>query len=303
MQRQLRALGWQMTLLVLFLWPALAAAPLAGAQAPLIPAAPPTDTIYGLSSTGTLVRFSSATPSVLSLTVPISGLESGAALAAIDFRPATGQLFGLAIKTATKSGRLYIVNPDTGAASPLGTLPFYTPLTPTLAYNIDFNPGADRVRMIDEVKDNLRVNPNNGTLTAHDLDVHLASLALIQPVALAYTPAKPGLTASTAYVYEFLSDHLYMLGGPDGVPSANGGLLTDIGASGVTSQLDDIGLDISKNGVAYLSMKASGHYNLYTLNLATGGATLVGSISNGLTPILDIAVVQRFNTYLPIVRK
>src|SRR5260221_10953859 len=105
---------------------AMAAAPTAGgpAQGLPAPAVPPPDVIYALTNTGTLVRFSSASPSVFSLSVPISGLPISVTLAAIDFRPATGQLYGLGLDTASVSGRLLVINPNTGATNLITTTAF-----------------------------------------------------------------------------------------------------------------------------------------------------------------------------------
>ena len=295
-----RARRWAAAWLLLLTWPALALAPAGAAAAP---AAALPDTIFALTAGGTLVRFASNTPSSVNLIGPISGLPSGVNLVAIDFRPATGELYGLGLHAASMSGRLYVIDPATGAASVIGTAPFYSLLNPAYDFDMDFNPGADRVRVIDQTGLNLRVNPITGALSAHDTDLHSDITVTQQYAGVAYAPNKPGLSASTAYVYEFLYDTVFMLGGPDGTPSANGGHLTKIGSAGVSTSQETIGLDISSGGVAYASLPISGHFGFYAINLATGAATFVGQISNGLTGIRDIAVAPRFSAYLPLVRK
>src|SRR4051794_17907907 len=70
----------------------------------------------GLTSANTLVRFDTATPAVVTTVGPIAGLVGGDSIIGIDFRPATGELFGLG-----SGSRLYVINPTTGAAAQRGT--------------------------------------------------------------------------------------------------------------------------------------------------------------------------------------
>ena len=88
----------------------------------------------------------------------ISGLQSGETILAIDFRPATGQLYGLG-----STSRLYVINPMTGAARMIGATPFTTALSGTIAA-FDFNPTVDRIRVVTNTGQNLRLNPETGGL-------------------------------------------------------------------------------------------------------------------------------------------
>ena len=54
----------------------------------------------------------------------ITGLSAGVKIMAIDFRPATGQLYGVG-----NDSRIYVINPKTGAARAIGAGPF----TPAIA--------------------------------------------------------------------------------------------------------------------------------------------------------------------------
>ena len=65
------------------------------------------------------------------------------------------------------------------------------------------------------------------------------------------------------------------------------------GSLGVNSD-DRIGFDIaysSSGNIAFASLTVSNITRLYTINLATGAATLVGTIGGGLV-LTDIAVVS-----------
>jgi hypothetical protein len=67
-------------------------------------------TIYGLSTRDQLVAFDSATPGTLQQASFITGLAANESLLGIDFRPATGQLYGLG-----SFGRIYTLNLNTGS--------------------------------------------------------------------------------------------------------------------------------------------------------------------------------------------
>lgn len=65
------------------------------------------------------------------LAVPISGLSAGQRLVGMDYRPNTGQLFALGYNAAasTSNARLYVLNPITGVATPVGSADFTTRTT------------------------------------------------------------------------------------------------------------------------------------------------------------------------------
>src|SRR5262245_59367216 len=62
-------------------------------------------TMFALTTSNTLLRFDSAAPSTILGTVAVSGLQAGEELLGIDFRPATGQLYGLG-----STSRLYMID-------------------------------------------------------------------------------------------------------------------------------------------------------------------------------------------------
>ncbi len=109
-----------------------------------------------------LVSFEAGTPERLRSDVPIQGLQMGETLKGIDFRPATGQLYGLG-----SSSRLYLINFTNGVATPVGSSAFTPAINPVSFFGFDFNPVPDRIRVISGVDDqNLRLNPITGAATA-----------------------------------------------------------------------------------------------------------------------------------------
>jgi hypothetical protein len=137
---------------------------------------------------------------------------------------------------------------------------------------------------------NFRLNPNDGTLAGTDTPLSYPagdSGAGLTPrvVGVAYTNNFEGTTLTTLFGIDSNRDVLVRQGRPDGVPSPNGGVLTTIGALGFNTS-DLVGFDISgTTGAAFASMTpgTGGASQLFTINLTTGSATLVGTIGTGLT--------------------
>jgi hypothetical protein len=246
-------------------------------------------TVFALTNAGNqLVRFDSATPGTVLGPVSITGLQVGENLRTIDLRPATGQLYAL-----SSQSRMYTVNPTTGAATQVGSNGAFI-LSGTF-FGMDVNPVSDRIRVVSDLDQNLRLNPNDGTLTATDTtlayavgDPHVG--ANPNEVALAYSNNVAGALTTTLYGIDSGLDVLVTQGGPNGIPSPNGGLLNTVGALGVdTNGL--AGFDISPGGTAYAVFNPVPLFpaDFYTINLGNGAASLVGAI--GVTgPVSDIAV-------------
>jgi hypothetical protein len=154
------------------------------------------------------------------------------------------------------------------------------------------------LRVISDAGQNLRI-PGGGTGTAVN-DPQLGGAG--NPVALglagaAYTNSNlGGATTTTIYDIDTVNDRLVRQGGvgvPPGTPSPNTGLLFDVGPLGldVTGR---VGFDIAGgSGVAYAALTPAGGAgaNLYTIDLATGRATLVGGIGGGSVPVGGLSVV------------
>ena len=86
------------------------------------------------------------------------------------------------------------------------------------------------------------------------------------------------------------SGSLVTIGGVNSTPSPNLGQVFAVGALGATPDDEHVGFDITAQNNAYVSMTVGGDTGLYTVNLATGAAALVGNIGNGDLAIRDLAV-------------
>lgn len=255
----------------------------------------PPATFVGLVNGNALVQFQENTPATLDSLVLIRGLAPGEVVMSIDGRPGTGQLLALAVRPAggATDGKLYWIDPDTGAATPTGT-PSFDVDDAAVRTTIDINPTVDRLRVVGSDRQNLRVNPNNGALAFTDTDLAYPALPVgLEPVvSIAYdrnvaASAAGGIT--TLYGIS-QSGSLVTIGGVNSTPSPNLGQVFAVGALGATPDDEHVGFDITAQNNAYVSMTVGGETGLYSVNLATGAAALVGNIGNGDLAIRDLAV-------------
>jgi hypothetical protein len=253
-----------------------------------------TENIFAITDTNLLLSFNAGIPGVITGTRFISGLASGENIVGIDFRPATGQLFGI-----SNASRVYLINTINGAATAVGGAAF-NPALNGLTFGVDFNPVPDRIRVVSDGDQNLRLNPNNGAVAGVDGTL---AYAAGDPnagkdssvVAAAYTNNFVGATSTTLYVIDSVSNTLATQGSAGGAPvSPNTGQLFTVGSLGVDPN-DIAGFDISSStGAAFASINIGGVIGtqLYAINLTTGAASPIGAIGSN-DVIRDIAVEVR----------
>lgn len=240
--------------------------------------------VYGVTSANSLVRFDSATPGTIDTTVAVTGLNAGASLLGIDFRPVDGLLYGV-----SSDSKLYTINLTTGAATSIGAAGAFA--LSGSSFGFDFNPVPDRIRVTSDADQNLRLNPNNGTLASTDTPLAYAAgdaNAGLNPniVGSGYTNSFNGTLSTTLYGIDSGLDILVTQIPP------NTGTLNMVGALGFNTT-DLVGFDIFFLGnLAFASLTAvGGSSSFFSINLGTGAATAIGSIGNGLL-ISDIAIQQ-----------
>ena len=221
-----------------------------------------------------VVKFDTANPGVLTSTQPITGVRRNELIVGIDYRPANLDLYALG-----DTGRLYKLNPDTGAATqvqgPLSTV------NPRRSQGFDFNPVPDRLRLVNDLEDNDRVNVDTGAVI-NDGDLKYApgdpNFGRGPEVSGAgYTNSQAGATTTTLYDIDSGREVLARQAPP------NDGTLNTVGSLGfgVTSEAS---LDVSPNSntaFAALTRETQSVTRLYTMNLSTGQPTEVGPIGQG----------------------
>lgn len=254
-------------------------------------------TMTALTAAGTLVQITDAAmPGTIGTPVTLTGVTGGQSIVGIDYRPNTGELYALGYNSSLSSGnaQLYVLNPVTGAATPVGSS-----ITLSLGsggIGFDFNPTVDRIRVVGENGANYRLHPVTGAVAATDgmlaynaTDPNAGKTPAI--VACAYTNSYIGSEATTLFNYDKTLNIL-----TSQVPPNNGTQNT-IGGSGiaVATSGSNVGMDIymdpaTKTNMAYLSATVGGVNNLYRINTATGAATLLGAIGTGTVAIREVAV-------------
>jgi len=229
--------------------------------------------IYGLTENNNIFRVNSNDPTIIETASFVQGL-GGAELLGIDFRPANGQLYGI-----TTDNRVLSINPDTGAV--LGSTTLTTPLNGT-AFGVDFNPVADRLRIVSDTGQNLRVDVTTGATT---VDVPVAAGNNL--VGAAYTL---GGATTTLYTIDSLADTLNIQNPPNNGTQVLVGQLEADGAHIDTT--NRVGFDIGPDGAAFAAFNEIGFSlsDLYTINLATGDIEFVNQFGGGFF-VRDIAVV------------
>lgn len=236
-------------------------------------------TVVGLGPSNTLVRFSATSPAAVSASMPISGLNGGDTLVGLDVRPANGVIYAVA-----SSGRLYTIDPANGTA--VAGAQIAQPLSGT-QFGVDFNPVPDRLRVVSDTGQNLRINVTDGATTV-DGAINPAG-RIIGEVAYTNSAVGPAPASTQLYDIDLASNSLLLQNPP------NDGTTTLVGPLGVTLDAGaGVGFDIRTVGAtntAYATLRVGGTTSLYTVNLANGATTLIGAV--GGNPMLrGIAIVD-----------
>lgn len=243
------------------------------------------ETIHALTQGMELVTLNAGQPNRVLQRKPVTGLSAGDQLVGIDYRVAPGVLYAL-----SRAGRVYTLNVSSGVLKAIGAAPT-APALSGMAFGVDFNPVADRLRVVSDTGQNLRLHPDTGAVAAVDPTPAYAAgdaQAGRQPelVAAAYTYNKQDDKLTTNYAIDRRAGTLVIQGSLEGaqpVVSPNTGQLKTIGALGV-GPFSDASLDIADvSGVAYAAIRvdASRSTRLYQVNLTSGKADFIGTVADG----------------------
>lgn len=236
------------------------------------------DFVVGLVSGSQIVTFDSASPGTATAPVAITGLRPDEQIVGIDFRPSTPNTL-VGVGNVGGSGFVYSINVATGVATAINSSGFA--LTGS-SFGVDFNPVPNALRIVGNDGQNLRITA--GGTGVVNTDTTLSETGI---VAAGYSNNFAGATVTTLYELNASTDSLVRQGGPNGPPSPNLGAITTIGSLGL--DIADGGLDISGNdGTAYAVLNTANGSGLYTVDLTTGQATLLGDF--GGADVQDLAV-------------
>ena len=230
---------------------------------------------YALAPDNMLLVCDGGRKGLVEKTITITGLMGSEKMINIDFRPATGQLYGV-----SNGSRLYVINPESGVARALGSGPF-TPALNDEDVSFDFNPVVDRIRLITAKGQNLRLHPETGGLVAEDGAIN--GVAGVRIEAAGYTNNMAGATSSVLYDIDVTTKKLYKQDPP------NAGGLVEVGR--LNANFTSVGdMDITPdNQYALTILNMDNKSTLYVVDLNTGMAKQVEQFS-GAMGLLAIAI-------------
>ncbi len=251
--------------------------------------------IYALSANDNLLRLNTAAPTHLISATPVSGLTAGQVLVGMDVRPVDLKLYGIGYNAATMVARIYTLDPVTGMATPVSA-DSITNIDLSGRVGVDFNPVADRIRVVTSNNKNYRFNQLTGLLAANDSSLRYksgdANFGIDPDVSTAaYTNSFVAPGSTLMYTYD---DSLNVLLTQD---PPNDGMLNTIGSSGLmvntmdkTSDIDIYYDHSTQTNMAFFAANVSGSFDkLYSMNLSTGTTLEIGGIGMGVA-VKDIAV-------------
>ena len=244
-----------------------------------------------VTASNKLLKFNAGRPGRVLATLNITGLQAGETLLGIDYRVAKDQLYALG-----SSGRLYTLNEDTAAATVVG-MPFSVRLEGT-QFGFDFNPTVDRIRVVSNTGQNLRLHPDTGavvdanaTLEGVQTDGKLMYAAgdvnfgkSPTAVGAAYSYNKADTKITTNFALDAATGALVTQGSREGVTPAvspNTGQFFTIGSLGMA--FSGASFDIQAlSDVAFAALNSDAAASRWvTIDLKTGMAKSLGTIGGG----------------------
>jgi hypothetical protein len=209
-------------------------------------------------------------------TVQVKGVQ----LIGIDVRPADGMLYGV-----TATGQIGTLDPKTGVFTKKSDLS--EKLKPGVAATIDFNPAADRLRVMASDGTSHRVNVDDGKVTVDgshkyaDGDAQKGKTPRV--VAGAYSNSVKGTKETTLYNVDAANGNLVRQAPP------NDGVLNTIGSLGIKLN-GPVAFDIVATGEGQNDAWLWNAGTLYKVDLKTGKATAAGALP--LKGVTDIAYLN-----------
>ena len=252
---------------------------------------PRPETVFATTQSNQLIRFNAGAPGRIADHRPITGMHPGEQVVGLDFRPANRKLYALG-----SAGQLYLIDPATAIAEPVGPGRLRTLASDDVGF--DFDPQADRIRLVTGGGHNLRIDPDTGL----PLDGDPIAPGLQYDFELRYAAGEfqqgraPGLAATAALhrpaagrqpattTYYAIDRRARTLVVQGSLPRAfrplppEAGQLHAIGMLALDLGDGPVSLDVSHAQVALLCVSTGGRSDLYRLDLATAAVELLGRI-------------------------
>jgi Domain of unknown function (DUF4394) len=234
--------------------------------------------IVGLVDGKTIVTIDPATRKVASK----ADIKGAGPILGIDVRPADGMIYGVA-----GDGSIVTIDAKSGQATPKSKLSEM--LKPGVTPTIDFNPAADRLRVMGSDGTSLRINVDDGKATVDgshkykEGDANAGKTPKV--VAGAYSNSVKGTKATTLYNVDATTGALVTQAPP------NDGVLNTIGSLGMAIS-GPVAFNIVNTGEDKNDGWLVAGGSLYSVDIKTGKTTMVGKIEGLSGTLTDIAWID-----------
>jgi hypothetical protein len=269
--------------------------------------------MYALADNGLeLLVFSSQSPGTVTARA-LSGIPTGERMKGIDFRPNTGQLYGVAIDTLADTGTLYRIEPGTGVVEAIDPdaialsdgAGVARDLPPDgFGYGFDFDPVTDQIRITIGNLLNFRIDPNSGAPVDTNPNVmgfqadSDTNPATARASGLAYTNGLDiGANISTLYALNTIDDQICVLAPANSGSLAGCHTLTLAGSTldvpelagfDITPDVRAAASDTVASGIGFVVAR-NPTTHLYEIDLVTGAVTDRGQVGDGSLSVTGLA--------------
>ncbi|GGT43412.1 hypothetical protein GCM10010271_54270 [Streptomyces kurssanovii] len=239
--------------------------------------------VTGLTDDQRLVWFRAGNPEKVTSSGTVTGLTGDSQLVGIDYRVQDGLLYGVG-----DAGGVYTIDTSDATATKVSQL--------SIAlqgdfFGVDFNPAADRLRIISDTGQNLRHNVNvpvGGTVADSTLTTPPAVTPALGVTGAAYTNNDLDVATATSLFDIDTANDRVALQSP-----ANAGTLAPTGNLGVDAG-PSAGFDIyfsAKDGTnrGFAALQTGDSYRFYRVDLLTGAANDAGAFP-AAGQVFDIAL-------------
>ena len=208
-------------------------------------------------------------------------LDGGAKLVGIDVRPADGKLYGV-----TPDGAIVTVDATNGKWEKKSQISEKLPTGVT--FSVDFNPAADRLRVVTSGGMSLRINVEDGKTTVDgqlkyaDADANKGKSPRV--IAAGYSNSFAGTKETALYDIDAATGTLVKQAPP------NDGTLNTIGKLGVTLAAP-IAFDVWSDGKGANTGWLLNNGQLFSVDIATGATKSLGRVTGLKGKVSDIAIM------------
>jgi hypothetical protein len=249
--------------------------------------------VVGLTADGRLVRFDAARPGRTRGIGKVRGLAGDQSLVGVDYRVQDGKLYGVG-----NAGGIYTLGTGDAIATKVGQL---TVALSGTSFGVDFNPAANRLRVVSDTGQNLRHNLDDATATTPPLagttvmdgalTVPPATTPAMGAAGAAYTnnDLDPS-TATTLFDLDTAADQLVVQSPANaGTLAPTGKLLVDAGPVAGFDIYSRTAFGSTQANLGFATVSVLGRYSFYQVSLLTGRVSRIGSFHPS-AQVADIAI-------------